>query len=73
VTSGRSLAISSLAVGQASARGSTAPRTANADSKHIWRVRLGTGQLQMKLLLSGYGRSDGRPAMTELQPQEVSI
>src|SRR5258708_9207646 len=40
VTSGRSVAISSLAVGQASARASTAARLANADSKPATRVRL---------------------------------
>src|SRR5258708_31814537 len=40
VTSGRSVAISSLAVGQASARASTAARLANADSKPARRVRL---------------------------------
>src|SRR5258708_35320443 len=40
VPSGRSVAISSLAVGQASARASTAARLANADSKPARRVRL---------------------------------
>src|ERR1700681_1883831 len=45
VTSGRSVAISSLTVGQPSACASTAPRTATADSKHIWRVRLRTRTL----------------------------
>jgi hypothetical protein len=34
-----------LAVGQPSACASTALRTANADSKHIWRVRLRTRTL----------------------------
>ncbi len=56
MTSGRSVAISSLAVGQASARASTAPKTATADSQHIWRVRLGTGWLWLKLLLLGQKR-----------------
>jgi len=45
VTSGRSVAISSLAVGQPSACASTAARTTNADSKPIWRVRLRTTTL----------------------------
>src|ERR1700694_4257426 len=40
VTSGRSVAIASLAVGQASARASTAARIVHADSKHVRRVRL---------------------------------
>jgi hypothetical protein len=39
VTSGRSVAISSLAVGQETACASIAPRIVNACSKHIWRVR----------------------------------
>jgi hypothetical protein len=39
VTSGRSVAISSLAVGQPSALASTTPRIAKVDSKHFWRVR----------------------------------
>jgi hypothetical protein len=45
VTSGRSVAISSFAVGQASACASTAPKIASAGSKHVWRVRLGIGWL----------------------------
>src|SRR5258708_16278440 len=48
VTSGRSVAISSLAVGQASARASTAARLANADSKPARR-----GRLRMKTLDRG--------------------
>jgi hypothetical protein len=38
VTSGRSVAISSLAVGQPSAFASTAQRTANADTAQIWKI-----------------------------------
>jgi hypothetical protein len=45
VTSGRSVAISSLAVGHVSADASTAPKTANAESKNIWKVRLLTETL----------------------------
>jgi hypothetical protein len=40
-----SVAISSLAVGQPSACASTAPRIENADSQHIWIVRLLTETL----------------------------
>src|ERR1700737_998212 len=61
VTSGRSVAISSLAVGQASARASTAPKIGSAGSKHSWKVRLSTGWLQINLLLSGQ-ESDERSA-----------
>src|ERR1700738_2420755 len=45
VTSGRSVAISSLLVGQPSACASAVPRIANADSQHIWSVRLLTETL----------------------------
>src|SRR3984893_5357979 len=51
VTSGRSVAISSLAVGQEPACASTAPRTADADSKNIWRLRLLTETLIMTIEL----------------------
>src|SRR5258708_6165554 len=50
VTSGRSVAISSLAVWQESACASTAQRKVQVQSKHIWRVRFGTGCLNRKLL-----------------------